>query len=72
MKYIQNIIDDLYKYSKPNEIDKFKNFHKTSKGGYAEDDIFLGITVPHIRIVAKKYFKVVSQEEIEKLLRVVI
>jgi len=42
-------------------------FFKTSKGEYGEGDIFLGLTVPEIRIIARKYANI-TFEDIEKLI----
>lgn len=42
-------------------------FFKTGKGQYGEGDLFVGVTVPEIRAVAKKH-KNLSMYEIEKLL----
>lgn len=47
---------------------KFKYFHKTGDNGYAQFDEFLGITVPNIRSVAKKYYKEVKIDELQELL----
>lgn len=44
-----------------------QRFFKTAKGEYAEGDLFLGLTVPQARIIARKY-KDLSLPEIEKLL----
>jgi len=66
--YIEDIEKELNSYSKAEEVEKFKRFHKTDKGGYAQNDIFLAITVPNIRIVAKKYFYLLSLEDIKSLL----
>lgn len=64
-----NIKDELRKYAKSDEIEeKFAYFHKTGKGGYAEKDIFIGVTVPDIRKVANEYYKTINLKETENLL----
>ena len=64
-----NIKDELRKYAKSDEIEeKFAYFHKTGKGGYAEKDIFIGVTVPGIRKVANEYYKDITLKETEDLL----
>lgn len=64
-----NIKDELRKYAKSDEIEeKFAYFHKTGKGGYAEKDIFIGVTVPDIRKVANEYHKDITLKETENLL----
>lgn len=64
-----NIKDELRKYAKSDEIEeKFAYFHKTGKGGYAEKDIFIGVTVPDIRKVANEYYKTITLKETEDLL----
>lgn len=64
-----NIKDELRKYAKSDEIEeKFAYFHKTGKGGYAEKDIFIGVTVPDIRKVANEYYKTITLKETENLL----
>lgn len=68
-KLIMNIKDELKKYTKPDNIqEKFAYFHKTGKGEYAENDIFIGVTVPDIRKVATKYYSVINLKETEALL----
>lgn len=64
-----SIKDELRKYAKSDEIEeKFAYFHKTGKGGYAEKDIFIGVTVPDIRKVANEYYKTITLKETKNLL----
>jgi len=44
-------------------------FFKTGRGEYAEGDRFLGLTVPRIRLIAKKYTKLLTLAQISALLR---
>jgi len=43
-------------------------FFKNEKGQYGEGDIFLGVTVPTLRIIVKKYSKDISLKDVQKLL----
>lgn len=66
---LENLQNELLEYAQTEEIDeKFKYFHKTDDGGYAENDEFLGITVPNIRKVIKNYYMDINLNEIEELL----
>jgi len=44
-------------------------FFKTGKGEYGYGDIFLGVTVPEIRKIAKKFSQEISLQELTKLIR---
>ena len=45
-----------------------RGFFKTGPGEYGEGDVFIGLTVPQCRLLAKKY-QGISLKEIEQLLR---
>ena len=58
---------DLRKYINEEKREFFPRFFKTGKGEYGEGDKFLGVVMPDITNVAKKYSDL-KKEEIEKLL----
>jgi 3-methyladenine DNA glycosylase AlkD len=58
---------DLLKLADKEKAKLLQGFFKTGQGEYGEGDIFLGITVPEQRKVAKKY-KDIDLKEIQDLL----
>ena len=44
-------------------------FFKTGKGEYGYGDIFLGVTVPELRRIAKKFSQEISLQELTELIR---
>ncbi len=63
------ILKDLFNLK--DEIKSFnsKKFFKTGPGEYGEGDLFLGITVPKQREIAKKYYQNICLEDVEKLIK---
>lgn len=64
----ENVQVMLRKIADPVVKEKAVRFFKTGKGDYAEQDRFLGIRVPELRRLLKKYFPM-PLKEVEILLR---
>jgi 3-methyladenine DNA glycosylase AlkD len=62
------VITELKKVADAKKAVVLGRYFKTGKGEYGEGDIFLGITVPKQRIIAKKYYKQITLTGIGKLL----
>jgi 3-methyladenine DNA glycosylase AlkD len=65
---VSDIRASLHALANPEKQSVFKNFFKTGAGEYGEGDIFLGLTVPQQRKIAKE-FKDLPLNEVGKLLR---
>lgn len=50
-----NLHDELNKYASTERALSSQRFFKTGKGEYGEGDVFIGLTVPQIRSVAKQF-----------------
>ena len=59
---------ELSNAANPEKAAFFPKFFKTGPGGYAEGDVFLGVTVPEQRRIARRY-RDVSLEQLGKLLQ---
>ena len=56
----EKVIQNLKAFASKEKAEVLKRFFKTGKGEYAEGDVFIGITVPNIRSVCKKFYKELS------------
>lgn len=63
----EEVQDELQKYIIPGKKEIYQRFFKTGKGEYGEGDVFIGLKMPDIRKVSRKY-KDLSITEIQKLL----
>ncbi len=61
------VIRDLQKLRDQTKAAFFPKFFKTGKGEYGEGDVFMGVTVPQMRSVAKLH-RDLALTEVEKLL----
>jgi len=64
---LNNLLKEIQSYANPEKAKIYQRFFKTGKGEYGEGDIFLGLTMPQQREIAKKY-KELSFSQINKLL----
>lgn len=68
MNYYQTIKDELQQYVDKEKAAFLPRFFKTGPGGYGEGDLFIGITVPNQRKVARKYYRQLPLAVLEQLL----
>ena len=62
------ILDEIKSLEDIEKAKHLQRFFKTGAGQYGEGDLFLGINVPNVRILAKKYYKLVSYDDIQSLI----
>lgn|SRR3989338_5441385 len=65
---VDEITYDFDIYANTAKAVSSQRFFKTKKGEYGFGDKFIGLTVPQVRLIAKKYTNMVSLSDIEKLL----
>lgn len=66
---IAEIKSELKKLAEPKRAKTYAWFFKTGKGQYGEGDKFLGIVMPELRRVAKKYYQETSLAEALQILQ---
>jgi 3-methyladenine DNA glycosylase AlkD len=64
---LSKVITELREHADPNKAEFLSNWFKNRPGEMPDDD-FLGIKVPVMRAIAKKYFRQISLTNTEKLL----
>jgi len=62
------VVKEIKALSNRGRAHDLQKFFQTAPGQYGEGDIFLGLTVPQVRTVAKEY-KAISLDEIDVLVR---
>ena len=67
MSVLDRVKKELRKYASKERAEISKRFFRTGKGEYGEGDVFIGVTTPNMRIIAKKYADL-PLKDIEKLL----
>lgn len=64
---LKELKKELRSLGNPEKAKLYQGFFKTGPGQYGEGDVFLGLTMPQQRVIAKK-FTHLSISEVEKLL----
>lgn len=65
---VSEIKTALQELSIPGKAEIMQTFFKTGKGEYGEGDVFIGVTVPDQRSVAKEFYSKISLEQLSELL----
>lgn len=68
MNTITQLKAELEQLGVASKSEFFPRFFKTGKGEYGEGDQFWGVTVPNIRLVAKRYYQELNLAEIKGLI----
>ena len=64
---LNNLIKELESLSNPEKAQIHQRFFKTGKGEYGEGDVFIGVIVPELRRIVKK-FRELKLVDVQKLI----
>ena len=64
---LEKLKKDIQAYASPEKAKVLQRFFKTGPGQYGEGDVFLGLKVPEVRSIAKKYSQL-SFNDLQELL----
>lgn len=65
----EEIINEIKSYANEKFAIHHSHFFKTGEGEYGEGDLFLGLKVPTVRLISKKYFKEINLTQINILIK---
>lgn len=65
---LKELIKEIKSKENKDKTEVFQIFFKTGKGEYGEGDVFIGLSVPIQRQIAKKYFKEISLQDLQNLI----
>ncbi len=65
---IKEIREKMSRVASPERAEFSQRFFKTGKGEYAEGDVFIGLTVPDLRKIARDY-QAIAYKDVLKLLK---
>jgi 3-methyladenine DNA glycosylase AlkD len=62
------LVKELLKHRNKEKAAFFPRFFRTGKGEYGEGDVFIGVTIPHLRSIVKNY-RTIPLKEVQLLLK---
>lgn len=62
------LVKELLKHRNKEKAAFFPRFFRTGKGEYGEGDVFIGVTIPHLRSIVKSY-RTIPLKEVQLLLK---
>src|SRR5262245_13851199 len=65
---VKEIREKMIRLGSPERAEFSQRFFKTGKGEYAEGDLFIGLTVPELRKLARDY-QTISDKDVRQLLK---